>query len=187
MKAFNYQAILAAIIILICCSATRKEIGNDEFRNEAIKIAINDFLDKCSLRKTDSVFSLSIYIDNDAILGISISGVHENKIYPSSKDRIGELTDIFPSRYIERDGKLLYWGDSTRILSEEIVNILAKYNQIDSTFVNDEKAYPEFVIDEKIKSADYYFCKRDITKFKRVVTNKAMGWYDPPKLKCNTK
>ncbi|PXV66877.1 hypothetical protein CLV62_104138 [Dysgonomonas alginatilytica] len=187
MNILNLKLIFGLAILFICCAAMQNRVYNDDLRNEAIRIAVNDFLDKCSLQKTDSVFSVNIYIDNDDILGVSISSVHENKIYPSTKDKIGAETNIFPSHYIERNNKLIYWGDSTQILSNEIVNVLSKYNQIDSTFINDEKAYPEFVINEKIRGAHYYFCKKDLSQFKRVVTNKGMNSYDPPKLKCNSK
>lgn len=156
-------------------------------REVAIQIAVNDFLDNCSLRKMDSVFSVNIYTDNNELLVLGISRMHENKIYPSSKDKIGMSSLKFPSHYIERDNKLVYWcmNDSAQTVTEEIVNILSKYNQIDSAFVNEEKAYPEFVIDESIKGADYYFCKNNLAIFKRVITNKAIGWYNPPKLKCD--
>lgn len=184
MNIYSHKLFALIAILFICCSAMKNGISASDLHNEAIKIAINDFLNKCKLNKTDSVFSVNIYIDDEDILGLSISGVHENKIYPSFNDRIGELTDKFPTDYIERDNKLIYWSDSTQILSEDIVRVLAKYDRIDSTFVNDEKAYPEFVIDETIKGAHYYFCKNDLSKFKRVVTNKAIGWYDTPKLKC---
>ena len=162
----------------------KNKVDTYDLRNEAIKIAVNDFFDNCNLLKTDSVFSVSIYIDNDDILGLSISGVNENKIYPSSNDKIGGETTIFPSHYIEKNNKLIYWGDSISILSKDIVRVLSRYNRIDSTFVNDEQAYPDFVIDETIKGAHYYFCKNDLAKFKRVITNRAMGWSPLPKLKC---
>ena len=35
------------------------------------------------------------------------------------------------------------------------------------------------------KGADYYFCKNNLSKYKRVVTNIGLGYYKPPKLKCN--
>lgn len=187
MKNLKYKLLAILINLFLYCSAIEKEVSVCNLHDEAIKIAVNDFLENCSLQKTDSVFAVNIYIDNDDILGLSISAVHENKIYPSSKDKIGKQTNIFPSHYIEQNNKLIYWGDSTHILSEEIVRVLAKYNRIDSTFVNEEKAYPEFVINEKIKGAHYYFCKNDLSQFKRVITNKAMGWYDVPKLKCSRK
>lgn len=157
--------------------------------NNAIEIAVNDFLDNCNIRKTDSVFSVNIYIDNEEMLGLSISGTHENKIYLDIKDKIGESSLKFPSHYIERNNKLFYWSlnDSVHIITKEIVDVLSRYNKIDSTFVNDSKAYPEFVIDESIKGAHYYFCKNNLSIYKRVVTKTAMGWYNLPKLNCNTK
>ena len=187
MKLFSYNMFIGLIILSFCCSAMKGGDG-DHLRNEAIIIAINDFLDNCSLQKTDSVFSVYIDIDNEDILGLSISGEYGNKIYPTSKDTIGAETRIFPSHYIERNNKLIYyWVDSINVLTEEIIRVLAKYNQIDSSFVSYEKAYPDYLLDESIKGADYYFCKNDLSIYKRVVTRIAMGWYDPPKLNCNKK
>ena len=160
MKLFSYNMFIGLIILFFCCSAMKGGDG-DHLRNEAIIIAINDFLDNCSLQKTDSVFSVYIDIDNEDILGLSISGEYGNKIY--------------------------YWVDSINVLTEEIIRVLAKYNQIDSSFVSYEKAYPDYLLDESIKGADYYFCKNDLSIYKRVVTRIAMGWYDPPKLNCNKK
>ena len=73
MKLFSYNMFIGLIILFFCCSAMKGGDG-DHLRNEAIIIAINDFLDNCSLQKTDSVFSVYIDIDNEDILGLSISG-----------------------------------------------------------------------------------------------------------------
>ena len=187
MKLFSYKLFIGLIILFFCCSTMKKGDDDGNLRNEAITIAINDFLDNCSLRETDSVFRVYIDIDNDDILGLSISGTYGIKICPSFKDTIGAETRIFPSHYIEKDNKLIYWRDSIHILTEEIVKVLVKYNQIDSSYIDDENAYPDYLLDESIKGADYYFCKNDLSIYKRVVTRIAMGWYDPPKLNCNKK
>lgn len=188
MKLFSYKLFIGLIILSFCCSAIKDSDNNANLRNEAIIIAIEDFLDNCSLQKTDNAFEANVYIENDDILVLGISGTYGFKIYPSSKDTIGAETRIFPSHYIERNNKLIYyWVDSINVLTEEIVKVLAKYNQIDSSYVNYENAYPDYLLDESIKGADYYFCKNDLSIYKRVVTRIAMGWYDPPKLNCNKK
>lgn len=183
MKYFSLFLIL--IINTIITTATGRGIYVSKSMEKAIEIAVNDFFDKCKLSKNDSVFVLNIDMDENDILGISISGRDENKFYPSKKDSIGGITRIFPSAYIEKNNKIiLYWTKEENVLTKEMVDLLVKYNQIDSTFVSHEKAYPEFVINESLKGADYYFCKSDYTKFKRVITKIAMGWYPAPKLKC---
>ena len=188
MKLFSYKLFIGLIILSFCCSAIKDSDNNANLRNEAIIIAIEDFLDNCSLQKTDNAFEANVYIENDDILVLGISGTYGFKIYPSSKDTIGAETRIFPSHYIERNNKLIYyWVYSINLLTEEIVKVIAKYNQIDSSFVSYEKAYPDYLLDESIKGADYYFCKNDLSIYKRVVTRIAMGWYDPPKLNCNKK
>jgi hypothetical protein len=34
---------------------------------------------------------------------------------------------------------------------------------------------------------DYYFCKRNLRKYKKVYSKIAMGYYAPPVLKCDQK
>ncbi|MBC8592807.1 hypothetical protein H8744_05980 [Oscillospiraceae bacterium N12] len=188
MKLFSYKLFIGLIILSFCCSAIKDSDNNANLRNEAIIIAIEDFLDNCSLQKTDNAFEANVYIENDDILVLGISGTYGFKIYPSSKDTIGAETRIFPSHYIERNNKLIYyWVDSINVLTEEIVKVLAKYNQIDSSYVNYENAYPDYLLDESIKGAHYYFCKNDLSIYKRVVTRVGIGWYDPPKLNCYKK
>ncbi|MDR0231502.1 MAG: hypothetical protein LBI82_05220 [Dysgonamonadaceae bacterium] len=89
-----------------------------------------------------------------------------------------------PSRYIEKDGKLFYWWDNDYPLTEEMLAILWKYDLL----FDDTKGlvgFPQFSIDEKLKGVHYYFCRNNLSKFKRVVTNIAPGYYKPPKLNCN--
>ena len=43
---------------------------------------------------------------------------------------------------------------------------------------------PDFIINDAAKAAHYYFCRDNISNYKRVVTHVATGYYKPPKLKC---
>ena len=45
-------------------------------------------------------------------------------------------------------------------------------------------ALPDNPINDAAKAADYYFCRNDVSNYKRVVTHVATGYYEPPKLKC---
>ena len=48
-------------------------------------------------------------------------------------------------------------------------------------------AIPRLGISEKKKGALYYFCKNNLKNYKKVVTNRAMGWYKQPELECDKK
>lgn len=168
---------LIAIVLLFCisCSSTRN-INNEE-NSDPIRIATTDFIKNSKLRKNSNIFSLEVLIDNDSILGIRISP-SPYKISITEVVKIDSYSDYFPTDYEERAGKLFYWNDSSRVVTSEILDVLERYNHID--YSNNTI----FVIDEKKKGAHYYFCKSDLSKFKRVETSVAMGWYKPPRLKC---
>ncbi|MDR1756315.1 MAG: hypothetical protein LBR65_05055 [Culturomica sp.] len=88
-----------------------------------------------------------------------------------------------PSRYIEKGGKLFYWWDDSYPLTEEMLAILWKYNLLcDDT--EDRIGLPDFSTDDKLKGAHYYFCKSNLSKYKRMVTSIGLGYYKPPKLNC---
>ena len=106
-----------------------------------------------------------------------------DKFLYTTKTTVGSKGKL-PSRYIEKDGKLFFWWDNDYPLTEEMLAILWKYNLLcDDTegFIG----FPDHTTDDSQKSADYYFCKSDLSKYKRVITNVGLGYYKPPKLKCN--
>ena len=88
-----------------------------------------------------------------------------------------------PSRYIEKDNNLFYWWDDNYPLTEEMLAILWKYDLLFDDTKNLIKI-PQFSTDDKQKGAHYYFCKNDLSKFKRVITSRGLGYYEPPKIKC---
>jgi len=151
-------------------------------QNDAIGNAIIDFLHTERLSKEDSVFSVSIDTVSNEILGINILG-YEDKLVIHTKNKIGTNHPYFPTNYFERDGKLFYWYDSTNSITDELLNTLSRYNKIDSTYVKGTYEL-NVVFDDSKKGVDYYFCKNDLTRFKKVRTTIAMGYYDPPKLNC---
>ena len=178
-------------------------------RDVAINNAILDFSNSCKLYKNDSVFSVSfedsvflLALDREAsrwyrdkfyedMIFVSISAhrisvpceEHCDKFLYTAKTTVGSK-GILPSRYIEKGGKLFYWWDDDYPLTEEMLAILWKYNLLyDDT--EGLIGFPQFTINDSQKGAHYYFCKNDLSKYKRVVTNIGHGYYKPPKLKCN--
>jgi hypothetical protein len=122
---------------------------------------------------------------NDNILGISIGGDYD-KLRPGPNDKIGDKTSL-PSRYTEKEGKLFYWDDSTKVLTKEVVNVLSKYNVMDSVNIEGVVELPRFdSANHYKKGVHYYICKNDLTKYKKVTTSIGMGYYDAPSLNCNS-
>src|SRR5690606_11838355 len=122
-----------------------------------------------------------------------ISPYNNNYISISIKDSLGKVpVSHFPNRYIIKENKLFLWRDNITPLSKEILNVIQEYGVLDSTDVkkvlgllpDDFEDERLITIDDKLKGVNYYVCKSNINKYKKVKTNIAFGYYKPPKLKC---
>ncbi len=189
------KKILALLIFtaFICSAMNPPVVPHIAAHNDAIEIAITDFL-KCSLRKKYSAFYVSIYdrgeydryeiSDNLIVISILPSETSAPQYYITPIDTIGSTR--LPTRHLIKDGKLFYWHDSDYGLTEETIRVFREYNLADQ-YENsrlDDIFGQEVYGDDFAKSAQYYMCKNDPTNYKRVITNIATGWYEPPKLKC---
>lgn len=148
-----------------------------------IHTALLDFSNNRRLYKKDSVFSIWIYQkdDNEDLLVVSI-GRDYSKLLLTDSSKVGSKGKL-PSRFIEKDMKLFYWWDDDYSLTDEALAVFQKYNLLQ----DDEGGLiqvPDFEIDDAQKDAHYYFCKNDLTKYKRVITNIGIGYYEAPDLKC---
>jgi hypothetical protein len=170
-----------AIILGSCASYKDLMIANGD-QNDAVKNAIYDFVKKSRLSKKSDVFKVNITHVNDKVLAVSIIEAVD-KLMPDPDNKIGTSHSNFPTRYLEQEGKLFYWYDSTDVITLRLISVLSEYNQIDSTNVNSIVEI-KGTLNESLKGVDYFFCKKNLLKFKRVVTDRAVGWYDPPKLNC---
>ena len=175
---------LAFIFFLFeSCASWRNTLIEKGDNNAAVQNAINDFLHTEKLYKKDSVYYVRIKIINDAIIGVSIID-DENKIAVITENKIDYSYKAFPTNYFEKNGKLFYWKDSTQKASEELIIKLSKMNRIDTAIIN-EYFPPRGKVDDSKKGFDYYFCKNNLRKYKKVHSKIAMGWYKIPKLECN--
>lgn len=182
MKTY-YIIIIFFVFSLSNCNSFQNFIVNKGTTNDAIKNAIYDFVHTSKYSRKDSVFEIDTKNLNNEILCVSIFG-SINKLYPNPENKIGTNYANFPTKYFEYENKLFYWNDSISCITDDLINILSEYNQIDSLNVHKFVEYPEMIIDDSKKGVDYYFCKRDLSKYKKVTTNMANGLYEPPKLKC---
>lgn len=189
-------AYLLAFLITGCCSTKSILLQvNENVKERAINDAIFDFSKNCRLFKRDSVFLVSyedtvysmviertdtqplqwvlekIYGD---IVAVNILAFADYKFYFSQ-----ETIEKLPSRYIIKDRKLFYWWDENYPVNDEIIDVLRKYN-----LLQEELSIPDFSTNGNKKGADYYFCKNNLTKRKRVITSTGFGYYRPPNLKC---
>lgn len=207
MKKLYATIIFAAFFCSVISSAYGQK---PEFADAAIEIAIADFL-KCRSSKGYNVFAVSIYERGkydpykigddfiavgilpvqtsypnfipwfDTMLGIEIT---PREYYITSVDTLGSTR--LPTRHIIKDEKLFYWHDPNYSLTKETIDAFLKFNIAERIDISDLSLLIGYEghIDDAIKATGYYFCKSNLANYKRVVSNIAIGWYKPPKLKC---
>ena len=203
-------SVTLVIMSFIACGSLKINLiqAGENIKDVVINNAILDFSNSCKLYRSDSVFSVSFedsvfllaldreeshwYRDKvyEDIVLVSISAhrisapceEHCDKFLYTAKTTVGSKGKL-PSRYIEKDNKLFYWWDDDYPLTEEMLLVLWKYKLLyDDT--EGLIGLPQFTINDTQKGAHYYFCKNDLTRYKRVVTSIANGYYKPPRLKC---
>lgn len=188
------------LVLLEGCSSFKHRMIQSGSRNEAIHNAILDFSKTGSLYRADSVFSVSFYdtmgrmvldINQKWIKGQPYEGIVAVTIVASgdrflvTKDpKVDSKKGYLPSRFIEKEGKLFYWWDDDSYFTEETLAVLEKYD-----LLRDEDqeviTIPDFIIDDELKGTHYYFCKENLSKYKKVISSKGIGYYNAPSLKCN--
>ena len=199
-----FLAILILVLLMNCTSykngyphpkVRQEKVENTSFKKglvqsggqqEAIKNAILDFSNTTSFYKKGTIFSLLIDYHggdypNKELLSVSI--IESNlKMLLTKETKVGSKGRL-PSRFIEREGKLFYWSDNDYSLTKKMLIVLEKYHLLQ----DDESGritIPDLSGYISEKGVHYYFCKNNLTKYKKVITSFAIGYYKPPKLKC---
>jgi len=119
-------------------------------------------------------------INNDTVL--CITGDDDYPILWINNDKVSYSYRAFPTMLVETNGKLFFWYDKTKNVTDTIINTLYKYNFVDTMIVN---AYiPDRIINDAKKGVVYYFCENDLSNYKKTGSNTLTKYYKPPKLKC---
>ena len=181
---------------LFSCSTWKESLVKKGDYEDAIQNAILDFSQTKKLFKQDLVFYIGVYdpfvifkeektswiphITHDEIIGISIIGGDET-LYHKSDVELGKHNDNprIPSRFIIHEEKLFLWYDDTQPITQELVYVLSQFRLVRD---NSEELF--MIIDDGKKGTDYFFCRNDLSRYKRVINNIAIGYYKMPKLKC---
>lgn len=193
----RYYILLITMLAVSGCAVWKKSLSANGDIYVAINNCIIDFINTSNLFKADSIFAIDI-IENEDIYVIGIGGA-VNKIYPHIRDTIGAKNDLFPNKYIIREGKLFYWNDPKQEITQEIIDVLSRYDAIDLDWRNREYNIPlnipdgdpriiyipPMVIDDAQKGIVYYICKNNFTIYKKTGFNTIYHHYKQPKLKCN--
>ena len=171
---------------------------SENLKDAAIHNAILDFSKKINLFTKDVAFYVNfedsvfyeatlvrVYEKNythewkrgelyDGIASVEIMGVLGSKLYYSEESK-GRL----PSRYVIKKGKLFYWYDDNYPVTDEMIAVLWKYDLLEEDYVISIES-----MSESKKSAHYYFCKNNMSKYKKIKPKYGLGFYNPPKVKC---
>ena len=201
----NNLLLLNVVLFLGGCGVFKKKLAQSGGHKEAIENAVLDFSNTSKLYELDSVFSVSVHeplyrmvleetnhegskwVEGepyDGIVAVSILASY-NKLLLTDSSKIGSKGVGIPTRYIEKNGKLFYWRDDDYPLTQEVLAVLREYNLLVNNDLDGVVELYDFKINDDQKGVHYYFCKNNLTKYKKVTTNKAMGYYDPPNLNCN--
>lgn len=153
------------VLTFLSCNTSKKISSSKRGINDAVQSAIVDFLHaKKSIAKKDSVFSVYIEDINEDILGIGISA-ERDKVSLFTKNEVDYDYRFFPTRFYEHQDKLFYWKDPTVNVSNEIIKKLYEMNRVDTTIY--QKLFPHRTINERQIVAHYYFCKKDLTRYRK--------------------
>ena len=122
-----------ALVVSRCILPTYTSYNNasDIDQEKAIFLAVSDFKKNRRLYSKNDVFEISKDI-SDSIIVVIIK-VADWGLVPSKYDKAGMYSRIFPSQFIEIENKLFYWKDSTKAISQDLLDLLDKHKRIDST------------------------------------------------------
>lgn len=148
--------------------------------NEAIRNSIIDFSNTSSLFKEDSSFSVYYeYLKKENLHLVSILGTSNKKIIIEGE--VSSVSPNFPNNHYLYSGKLFYWHDENSGSSQATLSQLQKFNLLDTVPTFFEAVT---INDDSKTGVDYYICKGDIYRYKKVRTKIAFGHYPIPQINC---
>jgi len=171
-------------------------------RDKVIQTAIKDF-SKTKLFRKDTIFYVTFF---DTVHRIGNHRIGRRNAYIVEKDftelvvvdirasqfrylldttaTIDNQNKGIPSRVIEKDGKLFLWRDKHYPVTDSTLKVLDKFHLLVRGTSSDIEKFLTFDSDDSQLSAAYYFCRNNLSICKKVISSKAVGFYDPPKLRC---
>lgn len=186
------------------CGSFKKELFKTGGKEEAIQNAIIDFTNTSKLYRKNSVFDVSF---QDTLYRMVLRRINEQNAEWIVGEPYNEIKSVsisaasikmlltedvkegskgkLASRYIEKNGNLFYWWDDDFPLTEETLAILHKYNLLQNNEGSWEE-FPDIISNNSLEAVDYFFCRNDLSKYKKIRTKKAIGYYDAPNLECET-
>lgn len=196
---------LFSLCLSIMCGSNPLNGGKASSTNldQVRQTAMMDF-SKTKLFKEDSVFDVTLYdtlhrmepqrIDErnikmvvgkpyPEIVAVEIIGCR-SKFFLDTTERVELQNKTIPSRVFEKNGKLFVWWDKHCLLTDTTLKVLNKFHLLERGEKSDRYKVLSHYTDDLKKGAGYYFCRNNLLNYKRVITNVALGYYDPPSIRC---
>ncbi len=178
-----------------CCSVKNydyKHIECQEIPNEAVNIAISDYSKRLRKRKDiNNVTAVKVYIGNTSTDWFYIATKpwrsfiddESGKYYFTDRfdielldEYIGKIPPLrIPTQFVEKDDVLYVWHDPQAVLTENLKNVLIKYNLV--YYPGDEM----IVVTTDGGDFSYIFCK---TNYKRRYYRRIIAHYATPLPSC---
>lgn len=172
---------LLALCLIISCAPWKADLNKSGGYEVAVNNAITDYVNTSRLNRGFDSYHLLI-VTNENTIGVSING--DSGKWQIGDIEVGDKRKYFPSRFEVVDGELFYWSDSTVAVSRATIDIMKKFNILDTV------KYSENIIPDENGlysegAVHYYFCKTNYLKYKKKKSTTAIGYYKPPKLNCS--
>ncbi|MEM6894221.1 MAG: hypothetical protein AAF554_11060 [Bacteroidota bacterium] len=193
----NILFIFTLFLLIGSCGVNKRKLTGKGGEHEAIMNAILDFSKTSRLYLKYDVFSVTSYYPFHRIIldstlegeyhwrdGKAYEGIIAVSIFPTKTvaivlDSVKMEKGEKDFNYYIKNKKLFYWEDSTRVLRPETISTFRKY---DLVVENDYDGIMTF-FDRSLstrKALHYFFCEDDLTSYKKVKKDIAIGYYDPP-------
>lgn len=147
-----------------------------------VSTAIDDFLTRKDADESDvfGVFIRNTVINDSDILEMSILPKDAYwKFLLSNDDSLG--VSYISISYIERGGKLFYWHVDDSCLTQEVYDVLLKYDFIERRDgPSHEWILGRGYFQDGVKVQQYFFCKCNSKRFKRRYSSVSSR----PRMKC---
>ena len=202
----NFNIVISLLIFaltFVSCATYKNQfyVGAGELENARINVII-DFANTYKTpnrylkRRQGKSFSVFSFIrgksldDNTYLLSIL---PNVESVAMSIEDELGKIPrSYFPNKYIVKEDKLFLWNDGLTPLQSDVLDAMNKFGVLDSTDIKMELGLlPDnfedtrmITIDDRLESYNYFVCRSEVSEFKKVVTYKAFGNYQTPKINC---
>lgn len=171
------KIILLLLIAFLCMAFVPVTPEESAKNNAAVEIAIKDFL-KTRHSKKHEVFTIYLNDASNDMIALSIFNPLNKFYIDLDVDTLG--MKHYGTRHVIKNKKLFYWDDPNYGLTQELVDALYKYDQLDTITLENGVV----VSTGGGASMHYFFCKNDLSVYKQVFTRFPFSWYKSHPLRC---